>query len=459
MDIALKNFFILFLLMANALISIYNYYFDVDFSTTYFCFSLISFFSVVLFSFDNLIFTVRYFFLGVVGHLAAAVKFIDPDAKFGHHMVASQSIEIVSVMLYMTNLALLFCYFGFYLGNKIPVTQRTEIKNENLIFLQVSIVFFIFVSILLNVTRGPSIIYGSYGSGSDDGFSTGLNNLNTIAICLSYFIYILYLKLDEKCGLNKFYKKIIILSFLYFYIYVNLLHGVRMDALNGMFGLFVIYKCVRTNNVNVSFKSFILVVIAFLIIQVIGAVRSNISSLSTDTIFFVINNLTSGSSSGILLYQGTLNDLATTFSGIIYLVEQYGFSHLYGSSYFDWLARTPPEFLYPDRPRDLAWLFYDNNFSSGGGFFELSEAFYNFGFLGAAIVPFFISFILALSLKLYRNNSYSILHFVVLAGFMSSLLRGALYQSFAYYKASVTVVILYIIILLISDVFKRAYYD
>ena len=456
MSKALKNLTILSLLLINAVISLILFQIRIEFTSVYFVFSLVSFLLVVLLSFDNVLFTVRYFFLGVIGHLAAAVKVIDPDAKFGHHMVASQSIEIVSVMLYMTNLALLFSYIGFSAGYKIPVKKRVEIRNENAIFLKVSIFLFVFVSILLNASRGPIIIYGSYGSGSDT-FSTGLNNLNTIAICLSYFIYILYLKLERIGKFSSIYKKIIIASFVYFYVYVNLLHGVRMDALNGIFGLFVIYKCVRKGDLTVSFKSFVIVAFAFFLIQVVGAVRSNIDALSLDTISFVIRNITSGSSSGILLYQGTLNDLATTFSGIIYLVEKYDFSYLYGSSYLDWVARTPPEFLYPDRPRDLAWIFHDNNFTSGGGFFELSEAFYNFGFLGAAIVPFFISFTLSFGLKLYRNNTYSLLYFITLAGFTSSLLRGALYQNFAYYKSFVTVVILYLIILLISDVLKRVF--
>ncbi|EGQ9279542.1 hypothetical protein F7U76_21165, partial [Vibrio vulnificus] len=164
MKLALKNLIVLSILVVNAMLSVYNYYFNVEFSKVYFCFSLISFIFIVLMSFDNIIFAARYFFLGVVGHLAAAVKFIDTDAKFGHHMIPSQSVEIVSVMLYMTNVALLFCYLGFSVGNKISTTKKTEMKNENLVFLQVSIILFVFISILLNASRGPIIFYGSYGT-------------------------------------------------------------------------------------------------------------------------------------------------------------------------------------------------------------------------------------------------------------------------------------------------------
>ena len=159
---------------------------------------------------------------------------------------------------------------------------------------------------------------------------------------------------------------------------------------------------------------------------------------------------------GIAFRQGTLNDIATTYSGIIYMLKHSMVEYLYGSSYFDYLLRTLPSFLYPDRPQDLAWIFKDYGFTSGGGFFELAEAYYNFGYLGVFILPLLISFLFGYSYKKFifnRNKLFSMLVFLAL---LANLLRGLLYQTFAFYKGIVTVFILYAIVLFISELIRMS---
>lgn len=454
-----KQYISFSILLLNAIISVSLYYTKSDVNGFYFLLSFGSFAAVIYLSFDSILYTSRQFFLGVIGHLAAAVKVLDANARFGYHLINSQTLEIASIMLYTTNLALLFSFLGFYVGERIPTRERVTMKNENVTFFKITLFCLIIVAMILDAVHGQNIITGAgYAADGQEKLSVSINNLNTIGITLSYFVFILALKLNGNSLLTDRYKKLVLFVFIYLYFYVDLLHGVRMDALNGMFGLYLIYRIASGFKANVSFKNLSIVCVCFLLIQIIGTVRSNIDSLSIDTINVVFNNLSAGSSSGIMFYQGTLNDIATTFSGIIYLINQVGFEHLLGSSYVDWIGRTPPAFLYPDRPKDLAWIFYDSGFTSGGGFFELSEAYYNFGFIGGAIVPFLISFLMASGLKLYKMNPLSVFHSLLLAGFLSTFLRGALYQSFAYYKAIVTVYLLYFLLLLISRVFENKGY-
>ena len=87
-------------------------------------------------------------------------------------------------------------------------------------------------------------------------------------------------------------------------------------------------------------------------------------------------------------------------------------------------------------PQDLAWIFVNNGLTSGGGFFELAEAYLNFGVIGVLVVPFIISFLFGYKLFIY--NKYSLLGSMLLFGLLSSFLRGIFYQSFALYKSVIT---------------------
>lgn len=118
----------------------------------------------------------------------------------------------------------------------------------------------------------------------------------------------------------------------------------------------------------------------------------------------------------------------------------------YGSSYFDFLLRTPPQFIYPDRPKELSWIYLDYGMTTGGGFYELAEAYLNFGLIGVFIIPTIISFILSFSYKMFLMNKYSVYHSIVFFALIVSFMRGELYQSFVFYKGIVTAIVMIIIL-------------
>lgn len=451
----LKSTTVYIILLLNAVLSYGLYYFEINLHSGYFLLSLTIWITSLFLCLDNIILCTRQFFLGVIGHLSGAVKVIDSYAIFGFHMTESQTLEIASLMLYMTNVALFFSYFFFVLADSFSVKKSKKFTNENVYFFWVSLSFLAIVAVVLDASFGSSIIFGPGYGLEDKKLETGINNLNTISISLTLFCFIIYFKMVENGENTKLQRTLLIATTIYLYLIVYFLHGVRMDAINGIFGLFIVHRLLRRKNLSVTPKLTILILLSFLFVQVLGLVRSNIDSLSISTVLNVFDNIRNGSSSGVLLYQGTVNDLATTFSGIIYLVNNYGLEHLYGQSYFDWILRTPPSFIYPERPKDLSWIFSDLGFSSGGGFFELSEAYYNFGFYGAILVPSIISFVIALSLKIYRHNTMSVSSSLLLISILSVLLRGFLYQSFAFYKSFVTVCILYAVVLVSSEILRK----
>ncbi len=160
----------------------------------------------------------------------------------------------------------------------------------------------------------------------------------------------------------------------------------------------------------------------------------------------------------IYFRQGTMNNLSLSVATIIYAIDRGDLDYRYGSSYVDYLARTAPAIVYPDRPKSLAWLSDDlyGGGGAGGGFNEMAEAYLNFGIFGALIVPAVISFLLSCSLRQFMVNRYNILRSLAFISMLAVFFRGMLYQTFAFYKTFVTALILYGIFLFVHQVLTMA---
>jgi hypothetical protein len=139
---------------------------------------------------------------------------------------------------------------------------------------------------------------------------------------------------------------------------------------------------------------------------------------------------------------GTVSPISTTFANTVWLVDNGKLELALGRSYWEFILRTPPEFLYPDRPKDYAWLFEEFGLLAGGGFFELGEAYMNFGLLGTLVAPGVLSFLMA---KTFYNviARQTVLSYFLLFTFLGVFLRGTWYQTFAFYRGFWTAIILY----------------
>ena len=131
---------------------------------------------------------------------------------------------------------------------------------------------------------------------------------------------------------------------------------------------------------------------------------------------------------------------------------------LYGQSYFDYIMRTPPAFLGTDRPEDLA-LQMDvyGIMMAQGGIFEVAEAYWNFGLVGAFIVPFiltkFLAFLLEGGLK---GTSNSFFYYVTFLSFSLMMPRGIWYQTFASWRLITICIIFTFIYLLYKTLILKA---
>ena len=453
-----KRFFLYYTLMAyNALISLLYIIFNYQVGIIYLFFSLSIFILILLKNTQNIIFFIRTFFLGIIGFIAIGAKMISNDALFGYHMRESQSLEIATLMFLLTNIALFGSEIGFLTTKKIKIERKSTFIFEGKLFFYIVFLLLFIVSYLISM-QSQSILVAAYGSNA--GIQMPVNNLNSISNILFYTLIFLYFKYINfyNWKINK-YKYLLIFSAVYLYIYSEILHGVRMDALNGVFGSIVLYYIYTNKSLKLTWKVFLLGIFLFILLQIVGIVRSALQFMTfsqlIDLVIYGLGSIFTGSKSGIMFYQGTINDIATTFSGIIYMLKHNIVGFLYGSSYFDYILRTPPQFLYPDRPQDLAWIFINHGFSSGGGFFELAEAYYNFGIIGAFIVPFSVSFILGYSYKLFIINRYSLVSSILLFSILSGFMRGVLYQTFTFYKSIVTGFILLVMFYFIIGMIQK----
>ena len=144
---------------------------------------------------------------------------------------------------------------------------------------------------------------------------------------------------------------------------------------------------------------------------------------------------------GGVLFMGTISGIASAFANVLHMLQNDVIDWQWGITYLEYILRTPPEFLYPDRPRDLSAIFARFGYVSIGGFPELAEAYLSFGLLGVWVVPGLITYMFVRIED--KAKAGSILYYILLLAILSVFMRGAWYQTFAYYKAMVTGLVIY----------------
>jgi oligosaccharide repeat unit polymerase len=418
---------------------------------------IISLFLINLyFKLENLVFFIRTFFLGIVGYLAYTVKLVNKDAFFSFHMQETQTLQIATLMFLFTNIALFGSEIGFLLGKKVKVKSAKKIIFENKkIYYTVLILLFIVATILS--IKQPLMFFAQYATQS---VHLPIQNFNTVGNILLYIVVMYYFKYQKLLNKN-LSKKLLIFIVVYLLLYSELFRGARMDFLNGVIGIIILYYVYNYNTLKVNKKVLLYGVGGFILLQVIGLVRGVIAIYglngAVEAILRYWNSIGELNRAGVLFNQGTVNNIAATFSGTIYMIKNHIVDYYYGISYLEYIPRIPPQFLYPDRPKSLAWIFKEHGLSSGGGFFELAEAYLNFGILGIFIVPLIISFIIAYAYKKFYYNRYSLKNSILFFSIIAVFMRGTLYQTFTFFKGVITGYILYLIIYIIYGLFNAKY--
>lgn len=373
-----------------------------------------------------------------IGFYAYIIKVYDDSLYFSVFEFSTQRLEVARKMFALTCIGAPFCWYGMLLAEKPASTGTaaeanvwTQPNTTIFNFLLLMAGFFIVLVasyFILSVSKG-NIFQGAYG-GSIEGTPIPLGGINIVAgIGLALCLYASYKLKSRICT------ALTVLLAGYFFVSCQLMRGLRQDMASTLFGLILIYIVLNKSQFVLKLKYFYLLIPIMAAFEIFGIVRSGISQWVSGNIP-LSEVLRIGLGNGLysdVVYSGTLGPIATTFSnaveGIVILKQPI----VWGVGYLQYIIRLVPEILYADRPSDFAY-FFKNQFTSGGGIFELAEAIINFGALGAIIVPFIISYILSTVYNRFEQTK-SLFYLLLLSSFMSVFLRGGWYQTFAYVKA------------------------
>ena len=391
---------------------------------------------------NNILFLARTAFLGGIGYYPILIKAVmGPDALFSFYETSTQGMEIVVVMYVATTLALLGNEIGLTIGARgVPVVADTGAFNSAGLwrfFFYFSVPTLLLVSYLTANAAGPTIFIAQYASQES---AMVMGNIQTIGgICL----------LAMYVAMAKRHVTHATLLFLFvafaFLVWAMMLRGGRQDVVSAVLGLLVCYGLVRRREFGIGGKGVVLMFLFVLAIELWGIVRTVISAgaVSLSELWTLFTHTMANDDA--VYHFGTVSPTATTFANTVSLVREGAVNHLYGLSFLEFIPRTPPQFLYPDRPQDYSGLFLEHDLQTGGGFFELAEAYINFGYIGALLVPLVVSFLIA---RAFRNALFrqSVISYFVMFSLLAVFLRGTWYQLFAFYKSFVTMLIVFLFV-------------
>jgi hypothetical protein len=378
--------------------------------------------------------TARFFFLVSPGFIQYIIWYFSNDliriAFLGNDYLTTEIIKNIGSLSTIAGSASLL---GFVI-KPISFSNKTYsfLKNfkswKNTFFL-----LFSSFAILYALTIGESLfVTGSYGA--DEGVDSVLK-IGTLNVFYFFFISVFFLLISIELKLNLKQIRIFTISFFIIIFYIAI-RGVRQDSLGVILALMVITYFMQMKYGIIHYKIIILFFLTWFASVFTGIIRANFSIstiLSSPIQLFIslfkeVNNY-------LVLNLDTASMTIGTLNVIPYKIIEKGY--LYGSSYFEWIPRTLPAFINPNRPEDISFqMQYNGEWFGWGGIHEVAEAYWNFGIFGVIIVPFLFSYIMnTFGKRFIKSKSlYSAIPLV----WIIMLPRYVWYQSFAFYKSTIT---------------------
>jgi hypothetical protein len=217
---------------------------------------------------------------------------------------------------------------------------------------------------------------------------------------------------------------------------VSLLHGDRADLIAGC----IIVLCCRVR----GFRRQMLVVALGSLIAVPAltffAVYRQLAASGMVSVGSMISRAESNLSH--LRDLGDLGDLSITTTSGLYMVESGRRPLAWGGSYDRYLFRLAPTALRPPDPADGQLVFRRYGFDTIGGMTPVSEAYFNFGFLGPALIGFVHGWIIAWLYAAWlqkRTTLWTCIYFLAAA----YTVRAYFYDTFDLIKAEFVMLILF----------------
>lgn len=419
-------------------------------------FSLLLVGVVLVAAFDNIILVARLFLMFLVGAYPLGVKLLNERLYFSVYEFQTQTLDITLTMYALTLIALPACWIGWWAGARVrlshskPAREPARAYYVSVFYLCVALVL-AFGYLIISASTG-TILAGAYGSGTEGAPVIGsASALGGVALSVAFYCAL-------KLG-GKWYMAAVLAAAFYLLIWCQILRGLRQDVVGVVFSMVVLLLLVKTGRIEVKLRYILYVLPAIALLELWGLIRTGLAiylSGAIDTSQMLDLGLGNAAAMSDVIYSGTLGPIATTFANTVYLVDQNAIDFLYGRSYLEFIPRTAPEFLYPERPLDYALIFPHYSLSSGGGFFELAEAYLNFGLAGAFLMPLLITFVIS-HFYFQLKRGAGLFYVFALSSLLCIWMRGAWYQTFAFYKSFIGAAMLFCLVHLVATILSTVF--
>ena len=199
-----------------------------------------------------------------------------------------------------------------------------------------------------------------YASEESDGYLLG--NTQAIAIICLLSMFVAMYKVTIRHGWILFF----LLATL-FLVWALFARGLRQDVVTTLLGLVICYGLVHGRSHRLSVATVAVTGMLFAIVEFMGVARAMLAVKGVTIREIWTEFASTLFNVGGAYHFGTVSPDATTFANVVYLTDSHTMERLWGLSYLEFIPRTPPAFLYPDRPRDYAWMFPDYGLGAAGG--------------------------------------------------------------------------------------------
>ena len=201
---------------------------------------------------------------------------------------------------------------------------------------------------------------------------------------------------------KKLDKKFIILNSLILlpYLIIKIMLGQRGLLLSGIIIIFLIFSYIKPIR-KITFKLVGIGLICYFFLSFLFIIRPGIKYLFSDFDMFV--NIATKKERLVQVINPGSNEFSCVLGNFntLYVSDDYQF--MYGKSYFQGMFNFVPSYLYPgEKPQMITYQFRDKYFPeeskrsriAGTGFSSIMEAYWNFGYIGIAIIYSLITFAL-----------------------------------------------------------------
>ncbi|MDP3979377.1 MAG: O-antigen polysaccharide polymerase Wzy [Pseudomonas sp.] len=350
--------------------------------------------------------------------------------------------------------ASMFALIGIHLG--WSVGRLFSGNNENIVDLKINLVNYkgiILLSFVIAYFAVALYIYREGGFVSADkayGFDR-----NSIGVqfgifnqLILYFVLLLFLLMSMGSRFTVLTLIIVLGPFI-----LAILSGNRADFLMQT-GLLIFFYYMSRVNLTVDrlpiIRLAVLAISMFYITSFISVWRNNGNLIESLNIFLESSVFLKDRGGIPTLSLSTGNQMLGGFYAVYSKIYLLGEEFLFGKSYLEYLLILPPAFLGLQRPPDRAWDMEINGLlMQQGGIYELVEAYWNFGMVGAFCVPFVITFGMAMILnRCYIKSRFQIFYVSAFLVIGMNAPRGVWYQNFSYVRLLSILLVIMLVILI-----------